>query len=237
MDHNHLFVIYNRHSSYEYGAMMPQAPSIKAKERSYTSYTIPGMAGKLIEVDSTRDNATITCDFVFLGVDIKKRWRGFKAWLNDPVGELSISNDSTIYYKVVMVSVTELNHITPTYATTQATFTILPFEYLTAGRRVIRIKASETLHNPYDVSYPVYTITGDAQTTLTVNGHTFKANVGQSLIIDTYRQLAYRNNNGTLENTSVTGDYEGLLLAKGTNAITYTGAVTVDITPNWGYML
>ena len=70
---------------------------------------------------------------------------------------------------------------------------------------------------------------------LTVNGKTMKATVGQNLTIDTERMLAYRTD-GTLMNTSVTGDYEDLYLQAGENEISITSGFSLKIIPNWRCM-
>lgn len=80
--------------------------------------------------------------------------------------------------------------------------------------------------------YPVYKITGEGNCTLTINGHPVTANVAQNLTIDTDKMVAYRED-GTLQNTSVTGDYEDMYLWPGQNAITLTEGFTLTVIPNW----
>ena len=70
--------------------------------------------------------------------------------------------------------------------------------------------------------------------TLTVNGNEMTANVGQNLTIDTDLMIAYRQD-GTLQNTAVTGDYEDLYLVPGDNVISITSGFDLKIIPNWGY--
>ena len=47
------------------------------------------------------------------------------------------------------------------------------------------MELQEASYNPYDMSKPEYKITGEGLCTLTVNGKTMKANVGQSLCCPT----------------------------------------------------
>ena len=58
------------------------------------------------------------------------------------------------------------------------------------------------------------------------------ANVGQNLVIDTERELAYRED-GTLSNTAISGDYEELFLQEGENSVTITEGFELKIIPNW----
>ena len=58
------------------------------------------------------------------------------------------------------------------------------------------------------------------------------ANVGQNLTIDTDLMIAYRQD-GTMQNTAVTGDYENLYLLPGDNVISITDGFDLKIIPNW----
>ena len=86
--------------------------------------------------------------------------------------------------------------------------------------------------NPYEISHPIYKIYGEGQCELNVNGNVISANVGQNLIIDTERKLAYRED-GTLRNTNVTGNYEELFLQERENKIMITDGFELKIVPNW----
>ena len=79
---------------------------------------------------------------------------------------------------------------------------------------------------------PIYKITGEGECTLVVNDGKMVANIGQNLTIDTGRKLAYRED-GTLSNTSVTGDYDNLILIEGRNKIEITDGFELKVIPNW----
>ena len=68
--------------------------------------------------------------------------------------------------------------------------------------------------------------------TLEVNGNRMTANVGQNLTIDTDRMVAYRQD-GTLQNTAVTGKYEDLYLTEGEIDIGISTGFDLKIIPNW----
>lgn len=72
--------------------------------------------------------------------------------------------------------------------------------------------------------------------TLTVNGKKVTANVGQNLTIDTELMMAYRED-GTIQNTALTGDYEELFLQPGDNTITFSSGFIVSIVPRWRILL
>ena len=58
------------------------------------------------------------------------------------------------------------------------------------------------------------------------------ANVGQNLTIDTDLMIAYRQD-GTLQNTAITGDYEDLYLLPGENVINITSGFNLSVSPKW----
>ena len=90
----------------------------------------------------------------------------------------------------------------------------------------------ENIYNPYSVSHPEYLIIGEGNCTLTVNGKTMEANVGQNLTINTDLMLAYRKD-GEMQNTQVTGNYEDLYLAEGENQISISAGFEMTVIPNW----
>ena len=109
-------------------------------------------------------------------------------------------------------------------------FICSPFEYIAEGKEFRSPK--DVYFNPYDLSHPEYKITGEGICTLTVNGKTMKANIGQNLTINTDLMLAYRED-GSIMNTSVTGDYEDLYLKPGENSISVSSGFSLTVKPNW----
>ena len=76
-----------------------------------------------------------------------------------------------------------------------------------------------------------YKIAAEGMCTLKINGKTMTANVGQNLTIDTDRMIAYRED-GTLNNTKVSGNYEDMYLQPGNNKIEFYGG-NLKVIPNW----
>ena len=102
--------------------------------------------------------------------------------------------------------------------------------YLQTGTKEQQLSA--LLNNPGERCWPVYKIAGEGMCTVTVNGKQIKANIGQNLTIDTERKLAYRTD-GTMQNTSVSGNYEDMALNPGKNSISVTGGFALTAIPNW----
>lgn len=158
--------------------------------------------------------------------------REVRRWLSGS-GNLSFADSTESFWRVKDVELDEITRTIKRFGNFEVTFICDPFEYIKEGRKERELK--EAKYNPYDISQPVYKITGNGTCILTVNGKTMKATVGQNLTIDTERMLAYRTD-GTLMNTSVTGDYEDLYLQAGENEISITSGFGLKIIPNWRCM-
>ena len=105
-------------------------------------------------------------------------------------------------------------------------------QYSIEGQKEI---TASNLYNDGYITHPIYKVEGEGECTLTVNGKAVKANVGQNLTIDTDRMIAYRTD-GTMQNTSLTGDYEDLYLIEGENKVSITSGFVLKIIPNWRYL-
>ena len=103
-------------------------------------------------------------------------------------------------------------------------------------RRDGDISVTALTFNPYDKCRPVYAITGNGACTLTVNGKSVSATIGQNLTIDTNRMLSFRED-GTIMNTSLNGDYEDLWIPHGECSISVSSGYGLEVYPKWGYEL
>ena len=109
-------------------------------------------------------------------------------------------------------------------------FTLDPYCYLVAGKDAVVV--SDKITNIYDVSMPVYKITGNGVCHLIVNGIDCTCNVSDHLIIDTSRKISYRED-GTSQNTAINKDYDMLWLTEGDNTITISEGFSIEVIPNW----
>ena len=94
------------------------------------------------------------------------------------------------------------------------------------------IAVSDTITNNYDVSMPIYKITGNGVCHLIVNDTDCTCNVTEHLIIDTDRKISYKDD-GTLQNTCINKDYHLLWIVEGDNSVTITDGFTLEVIPNW----
>ena len=222
---------YKERTSNSFGVFLYDYPEFSGAEKNYDEQSVAGRLGNLVGKDISKGNLEINCTFSVLHPSFMAEIREIKRWLSG-TGELVLSDSPAIYYEVNKVNYGSIERELRHYGRFAATFICKPFEYLVEGKRECDTK--EVLFNPYCVCRPIYKIKGEGICTLTVNGNTMSANIGQNLTIDTERMMAYRTD-GELQNTSVTGEYESMYLKEGENEITITDGFDMKIIPNWGY--
>lgn len=218
------------------GILPVRRPGVPAPESRFEEITIPGRDGSLISFDGVNgeiiyNSITISVEFNFWAKPY--RWaevfRAAKKWIKGS-GDLILGDDTSFFYKVLSCKISESERTSLRIGTFTAEFLCDPYLYVKDGQREMGI--ADVLYNPYALSKPIYLITGEGMCTLTVNEKSMTANVGQNLTINTDLMLAYRKD-GTMMNTSVTGDYEDLWLNPGENSITTTSGFSLVVIPNW----
>lgn len=214
-----------------YGLRIVRRPDIPAPEEDVEEYDIPGRGVLMVRKGTYRD-IVIPMEANFrekpeLWAD---RFRKCKRWLLGPVGKLKFSDDYGKYYQVKRVLIMDAEREVRRIGRFTAEFTCAPYQYLEEGDQPRA--PEEVSYNPYEVSRPAYQIVGEGVCTLTVNGKTVTANVGQNLTIDTERMISYRQD-GEMMNTAIAGDYEDLYLLKGENTIAISAGFTLSVVPKW----
>lgn len=226
-------VEYNGILASSLGIYAKNIPDIPAAVRKEKTVDIPGMDGTLILLEGGYESTEIKVDFNFIGDSDRwdERFGLAKKWLSKRGGLLRFGCDPEHYYKILKVEVDDGKRTTERVGNFTATFlTKDGLRYLESG--LGEMPASDVADNPYEIAYPIYKITGEGECTLVVNDGKMVANIGQNLTIDTGRKLAYRED-GTLSNTSVTGDYDNLILIEGRNKIEITDGFELKVIPNW----
>ena len=228
------YILLDDISSMTKNIVVTKRPSIPAPEPDYTDIAVEGVSGNYIEFNETYRDITVSIEFNYITNpnNWHQIWRNVKNWLlTGGMHELKFSDDLGFYRVVKKITLdTHEREFIETAAFT-ANFTFSPYEYAVEGKQLYT--AEQCAINPYSAfSCPNYYITGEGMCTLTVNGNTMTANVGQNLTINTLLQLAYRTD-GTAQNTDVTGNYEDLYLLPGQNQISITDGFDLLIQPNW----
>lgn len=210
-----------------------ERPAIPAAKVRREQIVIPGRDGVVYRSEGTFEPTEIEVLFNYIGKESEwaERWRMAQRWLAKENAKLRFSDDDGYFFWVDHVELEANERTTRRIGNFTATFTTRDgLYYLNSGLR--EHGAEEIQWNPYETSHPVYKIAGEGVCTLEVNGKQITANVGQNLTIDTDRMVAYRQD-GTLQNTDVTGRYEDLYLKEGEINIEISTGFDLKIIPNW----
>lgn len=215
----------------EYELLPVRRPDIPAPELRITETEIPGRDGVLTESDGDYAPITISIEFNFMRSPDAwaSTFRAAKKWLQGS-GKLELSDDQDYFYRVYYCKIDDCERTSRKIGKFTVEFHCQPYMYQKDGE--MEVENPTSLYNFGAVSRPIYKITGEGMCTLTVNEKSMTANIGQNITIDTDAMLAYRKD-GTLQNTSVTGDYEDLYLQPGDNDISITEGFTLSVIPNW----
>ncbi len=215
------------------GIFVEKFVSIPTGKERYTEYAVPGRDGSLLCKEGTYEDIVIAVQLMYLEKphNIREKYRETKEWLMRGGGGCLKFSDQTDFHYVVKRVEIESNEIEASIlGRFTVSFICKPHQYLDNGD--IPIDFQNLLYNPYDEAHPLYAIQGEGECTLTVNGETVKANIGQNLTIDTELMIAYRMD-GRMMNTSISGEYTSLYLRHGNNNLSVTRGFAVRITPRW----
>lgn len=228
--------IFNNQSSSDLTAFVVNRPNIPVANEDVKTYNVPGRNGTLTVKEGTYPDIQIVIPMVYTSTADKfaETFRNLKTWLLSEIdNKLSFSDDEGFFYVVKKVVISENKRTKRYIGNFTVTFTCEPYLYAVSGSEFVSVDSS--LFNPYCVSHPVYKIIGEGACTLTVNGKQFYVNVGQNAIIDTDRMITCRED-GTLQNSISTGDYEDLYLNPGDNTILITEGFELTVKPKWGIL-
>lgn len=221
-------------TSIEFGIRFLEFPVFDCGEEIIESKSIPGRAGALsirtgrYTDSSITNNIEFTCEAV---EDYEAKLEGIKKWILQS-GKVSYSDSQDKYYVVKKVEFGSIKRKYGTIGNINFTFICEPFAYFKEGDFEIDVVGEKLLINGSACAQPIYKISGNGACTISVNGKSMAANVSGNITIDTERMLAYQDD-GTLQNTAVSGNYEDLYLQEDENTITATGGFSVKVIPKW----
>lgn len=225
---------FNGEASLSHGIYVEKRPDIPAPKEKVEYISLPGRAEKLCRHTGEFENVELKIECSFK--THKEKWYekvcAIRGWLQG-CGELSLQDSAEIFWKVKAVKIDGVERKLKKYGFFKVVFTCSPFLYLKEGKEWKNMAAA--VKNPGTVCHPVYKIEGEGMCILTVNGNSLSVNVGQNVVVDTERMLAYKND-GTMQNTRIMGDYEALWLKNGDNTFKITSGFNVSVMPNWRYI-
>lgn len=226
-----LSLTFNDQNTLDHNIAITGYPEISGGEIQYDTTAVAGREGELVGRDKYKSNITIKIPLAVIGKFTHQRFFVIREWLSGS-GILKISDSPETFYRVIKTKIEGATRPSRKHGELTATFLCEPYEYREDGN--IEYAPEDITVNPYSPCCPVYKITGEGVCTLTVNGNTMSANVGQDLTIDTKLMIAYRED-GQMQNTAITGDYEDMRLPTGAVKISITDGFNLRVVPNWGY--
>ena len=225
------YFIWQSISSLDMGLWLSQYPDFVRPTERVSQVVIPGRAGILTLSEGLQvyEPITLTCRVQALRTANAEALQG---WLSGR-GLVIFGNQPARAYMAHIMEEVVFTRISNVLMEAQIQFSCEPFKRQYPAEADITLSAAGTVTNPGNVeAYPVITITGSGDITLTVNDGTFEiTDADTSVTLDCSARLAISNDGkNVLERTS--GDFPYLL--PGANAISWTGSVTsIVITPNW----
>lgn len=227
---------FNDQYAREKRAYIKERPSIGIANRKYSEYEIAGADGIYYENEGTLEDQEIKVTFSFHGEP--DEWnavlRNIKQWLrSDGSMELSMSDDSEIYYKVKKVTFDNSTRTARRIGELEVTFICDGYQYEEKGRYPMTIEDAKS--NPGERCKPIYIVTAEGYVKIKVNDRPeFALNVSGTVYVDTTLMSVYKAD-GTVLNNTAEGDYEELWLDPGENTITVSNASSIQVEPNWRY--
>lgn len=226
-------ILYNGICGREIGVFVAHRPNIPSPQPQYTALSIPGRDGSVVHKDGSYDDISI--DIVFHFATKPFEWqdtaRAMRNWLlcdSDP--RLILADDGEWFYKVKLVTISDISRELAAVGKATATFLCEPHKYLVQG--TVPRESNLCRYNSWATCHPVYCIQASGACRLTVNGSVDINHTG-TIYLDSDLMIAYDTDGKNL-NACVSGDYESLWLKPGYNTIIATGFGSIgNIVPNW----
>ena len=215
------------------GLHVKSRPNIPVPERNVEVTEDKTLTTSLTRDYETYKDTEIGIEYNFISrEDFEIKSIAIKRWIYNCKSKILILSDSTDYYrKVKKVTIETITRSKKYLGSFKITFRCDPNLYVVNGLNSIAVNSTKNIKNNYAISKPTYTITGEGMCTLTVNNNSVTVNVGQSIIINTEKELVYKNDS-SMTNIS-TGKYKDLYLLEGNNTVTVSNGFTLSIVPNW----
>ena len=222
-------------ASFQYNLRFLEFPVFKYGKQVVELVEVPGRAGTVTIKKKQYTDTTISMTVEF-GTETVDEFEEESAKIRDWImssDRLSFTDMEGKYFLVKKVNISGEEREYGLFGKMSIEFTCDPSVYFDSGNDETEQK---TLVNPYSWSQPIYKIYGEGMCTLTVNGNSVEINISDNAIIDTEKMITYRED-GTIKNTSMTGDYEDLYLQNGENEISVTENFELKIIPRWRRLL
>lgn len=229
---DYYFVDQNGAKSCDFHIFFEEYPKIKLGQQKYEKKTVPGKGNVYYETGTYSDTEikmTVDVNTVMADTERMAAYTRAREFLLG-CKTISFCDSPEYFYKVKYMELGNVDQYAENAGDFDVSIICEPGVFIVNG--ILEYAFNDVLQNPYSACKPEYRIVGEGICELTVNGQIMRANVGQNLTINTDLMLAYRED-GTLQNTEVTGDYTSLYLKPGENTISITEGFELVVVPNW----
>lgn len=230
------FIEFNDISNLDLAIHVIQRPSIPIPKKKFNEIDVDEYDGIAYEDLETYEDLEIQVNFNFLVDDIKdirKVVKRVKNWLKQtPEDTLCFSDNKDYFYKVKKVVISNFTYENLyEIQNFNVTFTCDPWEYVIDGKekRIL----NDYLENFYSTSKPIYTVIGNGECLLTVNGNECFLKVENSININCESGLIYYDNGEYCTSNVKLEEFSDLYLTEGTNKFSITNGFNAYIIPNF----
>ena len=218
-------IYFNSERSLYLNLFLENYPSIPIANEEYEEIQVEGRSGSLIINKGTYPDKKIPFTFTILSPQLEIDFERVYEWLTEIEDNRLIFGRNDRCYKVKKVVFGDIQKEFRTIGQFDITFLCEPFTQ-DLERTVLELtssgfKINYTGNAPGDTLIKIYG-TGNIQ--LTINGETMQINNVNNYVEIDSDLLQVRNQDGTSKDNDTLGDF--ILLEKGINTISYTGAVT-----------
>lgn len=220
---------YNEKNLSEYKIFVKELPAFPPAKEKIITQNVSGF-GLICEYTGEFEPTEFSVQLNYIGK--KENWFETFSELQNCLskgGNLIFSNAPDYYYRVAKVEIGENQMLTEKIGVIDVVFTTRDgLRYLKSG--LTEHDTEEITLNPYLTSKPTYILRGSGMFELCVNGNKFTGMCEGKIVIDTEKQIAFKEN---LLNTSVKGEYDELHLKHGVNTIEISEGFELKTIPNW----
>lgn len=222
----------NEHgTTFSFGLRFLEFPVIEYGEKVVENKEVPGRIGSITVCTGRYTDTVITNVMEFVSDTVEQfedKLHEIKKWIMKSK-KVVYSDKEDRFFIVKKIEFTNTKRKHGIFGNLTVVFTCEPFVYLKCGETEL---LAGKFFNPHSWTQPIYKIIGNGLCTLTVNGKSLTANVSGDITIDTEKMISYRND-GTSQNTAISGDYEDIYLQEGENIVTVTDGFECKVIPRW----
>lgn len=217
----------------EFDCWLATRPVITPSEVEYDRYTIPGRVGELVSNYGTRGNAKMS--FMLHQKITSSTVHSFSeavAWFTTAPGWIELSTEPNGGgYEVITSKVASVSDIADDYKRAEIEVELYPRRYIipSLNGTIANANSSITVTVNCDTCEPIYEIWGSGQ--FWINGNEARLTESEYVrYVDVRKKITYYGGSGRPSAESTFwGDYEALKLLPGTNTITTSAAISVEI--------